>query len=118
MTTDTRRYFVGLLVFAVLLAVALVKWSPGDADTPAGSISKPMEARSERSGVTSQPTILTAETAPCPNPISAPISLPAIPSSPRTAANSDLPVRPTTPPPGPARFLTIPSLETQCSIAP
>ena len=115
MTTVAKRYLAGLLVFAALLALAFVKWSPGDAEAPAGSISDQLEVgaeRSERMNVLRQPTILNAETASSPSSVSAPVSLPATPNYPQSITDGDPLELPNSLDPAPTEFLTIPSLES------
>ena len=114
MTTVAKRYLAGLLVFAALLALAFVKWSPGDAEAPAGSIADQFEfeaKRAERSNVSRQPTILNAETASSLNSVRAPVSLPANPNHSPPATNYDPLELPNSLDPAPTEFLTIPSLE-------
>ena len=114
MTAGARRYFAGLLLGTALLALALVTWPNGDASAPAGSISDPAERvpnRNPRPDVTSQPTILNAETAASPNSIRAPVTLPATAVSPRPMTGSEPAESPPSLDPAPTEFLTIPSLD-------
>jgi hypothetical protein len=114
MPTGAKRYLAGLLVFAALLALAFVKWSPGDTSAPAGSISDPLDAgaeRTERMDNLRQPTILNAETASSPNAVSAPVSLRATPTPSQPIISSEPLELPYSHDPAPTEFLTIPSLE-------
>jgi hypothetical protein len=114
MTTDAKRYLAGLLVFATLLAILLVRWSPGIAEPPAGAISDPSGLgadATERGGLARQPTVLNAESAASPSSVAAPVGLPSSPDHDHAQMDAPTAGPSTTLAPPATEFLTIPSLE-------